>query len=1367
MKQILFLLLSFGFYFPAFAEKKEHYYFSQLSLKDGLSQITVLCSHQDSCGFIWFGTRNGLNRYDGYGFSVFLNDAGDTTSISDNHILCITGGKNNNLWIGTNNGLNRLDLSTNTFKRYFHNRYDERSINHNTINSLYVDEENCLWVGTGSGLNLYDPESDSFKSFNPDSLFTNNPINAMLRQGGYLLAATTYRGLIYININTLKYTLNKNHLPFLDSHDNNYVRSLYLDKKNNLWLGTYSGGVYELPAGGERYINYNQSNGLTDNFVRCISESPSGNILAGTFNGLNVINPQTKEITNYNTYDAGHGGLSHFSIFSILFDRIGALWIGTYAGGINYYSPLARGFRFYDPGNDKKVLFGVFGAILEYGSCLYITTEGGGLLEYDMKNETFHNYLLTSNNNIAYGMNILKSLCRDGDKILCGTNVGSIYTFDLKTKKMSLKYKLDNDEPLYVLQRDSSGCLIAGGVNLTGLYRITPAGIIQKRFPVTGKSDFTFSNVRTFLEIRKNVFLIGTRTDGLYRYDANNKTLVQYEAHLGNPESLPENYISSIYRDSKGNIWIGTFGGGFCLFDTEKETFTTFGTKQGMLNRNVCSIVESLNGHLWISTIDGISDFNPKDLSFKNYSNSNGISINEFTPHSGIRTSHGDIFFSGNNGFLSFNPNNLSLNQNIPPVVLDEIFINNEQIIPGGKDEILDKRIGWKKSITLKYNQSNIAIQYCALNFIFPERNQYAYKLEGFDKTWNEAGNRRVAYYTNIPPGKYVFKVKGSNNDGIWNETGAKIEIVILPPIWKTIWAYLTYILLIMLIITMIFRYFRDKAHLKNEVHLKQVEANAREQFYQDRNRLFTNFSHELRTPLTLIISPVEDIIENEELTSKMRERMLLIRGNSRRLLRLVNNLMDFQKQEGGKLQLHVTEGDIVHFVEEMYLVFNELAISRNIRFGFTHPDKAIQCWFDYDLMEKVCFNFFSNAFKNTPDDGSIEIRMNLMKLSGLKKRFPLKSATFRDEESNYLIIEIENSGGGIPAGDLENIFAPFFQVAQSKHAHSGTGLGLSLSRSIIEMHHGIVWAESHENRGAVFIAILPVGKKFFTEYEIKEGYADSENITQYEIDIPAEKISETADRKKESKTILVVEDNPDIRHYISSHLTCEYNLMEASNGIEAIEKSLQYLPDLIISDLMMPKMDGIEMCSKLKNDQRTSHIPIIIITAKTTAMDIQEGYESGADDFIIKPFNASVLTTRVRNILHTREKLKDLYAKRFSLDALGIEFSSIDEKFMQKLYAMMTKNIANPELNLNAFCREIGMSRANLYRKIKSLTGLSPNEFIRNFRLETAVKILKETNMSVSEVYVAVGFNSLAYFSNCFKSLYGVPPIEYVNARK
>ena len=1363
MKKLIFLFLAFLSGFSGYSS--ERYYFSNLSLEEGLSQITVLCSFQDSNGFMWFGTRNGLNRYDGYNFKIFLNQPGNSTCISDNHILCITEDNDQNIWIGTNNGLNKLDVSTDAFKRYYHNPEDNVSLDHNIISALFIDSENRLWIGTGNGLNLYDPQKNSFISVNPDGLFNNNPINSITWNNGKLVLGTSYQGVVILDPENNSYIIHKNRSEDAHSLSHNYVRSILIDDNKNMWIGTNGGGVNLLKENSDQFIRYNKTNGLNNNYVRCIEKSPEGDILIGTFNGMDVFDQKTGEFTHYNTYNPSHGDLSHYSVYTILFDKNNTLWVGTYAGGISYYNPLTRVFRYYNPGVDEKNMLGVIGTAVEYGPYLYLATEGGGLLEFNQDAETFQHYKLTKESETSYGRNILKVLYLDKGRILCGTNVGTVYSFDPSTKKFTLLYQFDSEDSVYAIQRDSSDCMFFGGVGVVGLTRVTPDGVRHTSFPVKGREEVMFPNVRCLFEVEKNVFLIGTRVDGLFRYDANNEIMIQYKHEPGrkDPDKLPENYISNIFRDSKGNLWIGTFGGGFSLFDPQKGTFQTYDDEDGLSNNNVCAIIESKSGHLWISTIDGISDFNPEDKSFKNYTHSNGINIKEFTPHAGFITSQGKIVFSGNNGFVMFDPENLSFNPYPPSVVLEDFYINNTQILPGGEDGILAKKIGWTQEITLKYNQSNFSVQYSALNFIFSNRNQYAYKLEGFDKDWNEVGERRMAYYTNIPPGTYTFQVRASNNDGVWNKVGTSVVIKVLPPFWKTWWAYLFYTFVIILIMLLIIRYFKEKERLENEMQLKQMETKAREEFHQARNSLFTNFSHELRTPLTLIISPLEDIVEQEDVNPPLKNRLLMMRNNARRLLRLVNNLMDFQKKESGTMHLKIAEGNLVKFVEEMSLLFNELATSRNIRFNFSHPDTKIITWYDRNLIEKVFFNLLSNAFKNTPDGGSVEIRLNLVGLQEMKKMYPAQSRMLYHAEIKYIIIEIEDSGIGIPPEDLEKIFLPFYQVAQSEHANSGTGLGLSLSQSIVEMHHGIVWAESPEQKGAIFKCILPVEKTLFKESEIVEDFKNSEDGWHYSVDIPTERIIEETQTKK-TYTILVVEDNPDVRHYIISHLNQDYNILEAINGVEAIEKSIHYLPDLIITDLMMPKMDGLEMASTLKNDIRTGHIPIIMITARTTVLDIREGYETGVDDYITKPFNASLLKTRVRNILKTREKLKELYGKRFSLETLGVEVTSVDEKFMQKLYDVMEKNMANPDLNLDGFCREIGMSRANLYRKIKSITNLSPNEFIRNFRLETAAKILKESQMSISDVYVTVGFNSLAYFSNCFKALYGISPSEYIN---
>ena len=745
--------------------------------------------------------------------------------------------------------------------------------------------------------------------------------------------------------------------------------------------------------------------------------------------------------------------------------------------------------------------------------------------------------------------------------------------------------------------------------------------------------------------------------------------------------------------------------------------------------------------------------------------------MQEFSPCAGLHLSGNRIFFAGNNGFTLFNPNDIITNPNVPPIILDKLHINNCLIQAGDEGDILKENISTQKKIVLKYNQTNITIEYCALNYIFNNKNQYAYKLEGFDHDWNEVGNRRTAYYTNIPSGTYKFVVKGSNNDGIWNEEGTTLEIVVLPPLWKTWWAYLFYAVVAIALIAFIIRYFTEKKRLQNNIRLKQMEAEVHEEYYQERNRLFTNFSHELRTPLTLIMAPLEEFVKRTDLTDDIHYKVKLMLRNAQRLLRIVNNLMDLQKNESGTMKLQVSENDMIKFTHEAVSSFQDLALYRNIHLQSKHTIHCQAVWCERNLLEKVYFNFLSNAFKNVPDGGTVSVELDVKPYSELTFFLPAKLNKYKNTEIRYLTISIQDNGVGIAPDELEKIFQPFYQVAQNEHSKSGTGIGLSLSKAIIEMHHGVVWAENAtganmsgvglSSSGAVFKFVLPVDKSLFAPEMIIESAEDK--AVSFSVELP-DAAYEPDNSSRKQATILVVEDNRDLNNYICSCLADRYNVVGVTNGEDALAKAVYLLPNLIITDLMMPKMNGIELIRRLKKDMNTSHIPIIMVTAKTGTDDIKEGYAAGADEYITKPFDASILKIRVDNLIQSREKLKELYSKNFSLESLGVDVTSVDEKFMQKLYATLQQNIANSDLNLDAFCKELGLSKSNLYRKIKQITGYSPNEFIRNFRLETAAKMLKETDMSITEVYCAVGYNSLAYFSNSFKTLYGVSPSEFKN---
>jgi len=1346
------ILILFSSFLLQFSQASERYYFTNLSLKDGLSQITVTSIYQDKKGFMWFGTRNGLNRYDGYNFEVFTFGNDKTSSLSDNHVLCINGNESGNLWIGTNNGLNKFDLTTNRIEQYFYAADDKQSLSNNMVFSLCTDKQNNIWIGTNSGLNLYNRQTNAFTRYDLGGLLNNNPVYGIVCIGDDLFLGT-HRGLIRYNI--------KNNQDYHYPSSPVKIRSLYKDFYDNLWIGTQDKGVFLLLKGEDAFTVFDTGNGLTNNYVRSITQSPDGQtILIGTFNGLNVIDIRTNNITQYKEYDSENGNLSHYSIQSLYYDKYQTLWVGTYAGGIDYHSPYGERFRFYNPASKDRSITGIIGPVVETKDYLYIATEGSGLLEMDRKTESYKAYKLYEDNQSAYARNILKSLYLDGDRILCGTNAGTIYSFNLQTKRFSLFHDFRSQNGIYYIGKNRNGDIVVGGVNQIGLTFLSN-GRVKNIFPLRDGTQVSFPNIRCVYEVDKDIYLIGSRNNGLYYYDMNKGEMQHFTSSQSDTKNtLPENYITFIFRDRKKNIWIGTFGGGFCLFNIENKDFTTYNMSQGLPDNNICAIVEDSRHHLWISTISGITDFDPVSKSFRNYAYSSGIRINEFTPHVGLKLSDEQIIFSGNNGFLSFNPANISYNPNVPPIVLENLYVNNEKIPVGG--DILKESLGSQPGITLKYNESNISIEYSALNYIYSNKNEYAYKLEGFDEDWNEVGSRRMAYYTNIPPGKYTFIVRGANNDGVWNNEGASIGITILPPLWKTWWAYTLYILFVVGILAFIYRYFCEKRRLENDIKLRQAEARAQEEFHQERNKLFTNFSHELRTPLTLILSPLDDIAEKPELIPpQMENKIHLMRNNAQRLLRLVNNLMDFQKKESGTMKLKISEGDFIAFTEEMIILFKELAASRNIGFNFTHSVETLDYWFDKSLMEKVYFNFLSNAFKNTPNGGAVSVELDLVPLDKLKNDFPSHSGSFVDNDNKYIILRINDTGSGIAESELEKIFAPFYQVAQNEHSASGTGLGLSLSKSIIEMHHGVVWAENTEWKGASFRCILPVDKSLYSEEDFDETRQYINASANVQVLETLQKRDE-ADKKK-LYTILVVEDNADVRNYIISHLNEDYNIISAANGADAIDKAIAHMPDLIISDVMMPKMNGMEMAVQLKNDLRTGHIPIIMITAKAMPDDMKEGYEVGADDYITKPFNASVLVARVKNIIRSREKLKEIYGKRFSLESLGVETTSADDRFLQKLYKAIENNVSNPELNLDSFSKEIGMSKANLYRKIKALTNLSPTEFIRNFRLEMAAKIMKEARLPVSEIYVTVGFSSHAYFSNCFKALYGISPTDYM----
>lgn len=1343
MKRYLSLLSLIFFTIFAYADTK--YHFTSYSVQDGLSQLHVNTIYQDKTGYIWLGTRNGLNRFNGNTFTVFQNSNDDPNSISNSTVTCITEDTLRNIWVGTENGLNRLDTKRNGFRHYFIS--PEKSAINDKILSLAVDNDNTLWVGTRNDMYVYNRKDDRLERMSIKGV-DGNSVNAILVRGNLIYIGTTNQGLKVYDRIKKRVVATYNTKSATRRLPSDYVKDIYVDRKNNLWISTYEDGVCVIRYGQNTVETFNTSNGLSSNRVRSLRESPVGEIWVGTYGGLNIINPVTNRITVYN--EGMMGEHSYRSIYSIFFDRMSTVWIGTYYGGVVYYNPYGHLFNYFNPSKGTKKDIGVIDDAVEVGNMLYICTEGSGLVEFNRETSEFNNYELSDRATTAF-----KTIYKDGDRLLCSTNKGEIYTFNPASKQFVKTWESPIKRPIYCLKRNRAGQLMVGGIGpKSGLTFINADGTSYYTFPLKGGKRISFPNVICVCEVENDVYLIGTKSNGLYCYDKINQRLL-YADRL---KSVGQ-FISCILKDRSGRIWVSSLENGLSEVSLATGKITTYDEKSGLKDNQICKVVESNDNTLWLSSLNGISNFDLRTHKFVNYGKESGIHIQEFTVCSGMRLSNNDVFFGGNNGFVLFNPTEIITNPAVPPIVIENLFVNNKVVTPGDETGILEDNIMAQKKIVLSYDQANFNIEYCALSYVFNNKSEYKYKLEGFDKEWNYVGNRRTAYYTNVPAGTYRFVVIGSNNDGVWNEEGASITIVVRPPLWKTWWAYLIYIICISAITYRLAKHSAEKRRMKNSILVEREAAKVHEQYYQERNRLFTNFSHELRTPLTLIMAPLDDLAQSKELDSGMRYKMGLIQRNARRMMRLVNNLMDLQKNESGSMKLQVAEYDFIKFTKEVVLAFKDMAIYRNIHLEFKHQEENITSYFDWNLFEKVYYNLLSNAFKNVPNDGHVTLSVETREGKDLAA-FGCKDSRLLGGQAKYIAVAVRDNGGGIAPGELDKIFKPFYQVAQNEHSKSGTGIGLSLTQAIVFMHHGTIWAENAENgTGAVFKFVIPADASLYG----KEQWAAKkvESAVEYDLDIPETEYEPETERKK-SATILVVEDNRDLNDYICSCLSEKYNVIGVTNGEKALEKAISVLPNLIITDLMMAKMDGMELIAHLKENINTSHIPIIMVTAKSNPEDIQKGYEAGADEYITKPFDPKILKIRVDNIIASRENLKKVYGKNFSLESLGVDLTSVDEKFMQSLYDLLQRNISNSDMNLEDVCQEMGFSKSNLYRKIKQITGLSPNEFVRKYRLETAAKMLRETDKNITEIYYSVGFNSLAYFSNCFKTQYGMSPTEF-----
>jgi len=1225
--------------------------FERFTSDQGLSQNTVQCIFKDSHGFLWLGTEQGLNKYDGYEFVIYKNIPDDKTSLSNNKVLSICEDQSGDLWIGTyGGGLNKFDREKEAFTRYIHIPDDPKSLSDNEVCSSYADRSGVLWIGTSSGLDKFDKKKETFVHYKHDpndhqSLSGSKVFSICEDRSGVLWIGTFGGGLNKFDRETDIFVHYKQDPNDPKSLSDDKVFSIYEDRSGVLWIGTFGGGLNKFDREKENFIHYKHDHSdpqsLSDIRVHSIYEDQSGVLWIGTFGGgLDKFDRKEETFVHYKQDPNDPQSLSDNRIWSICEDQSGVLWIGTFGGGLNKLDRWKETFVHYKQiPNDPKSLSdnSVFSIFEDRSGVLWIGTDDGGLNKFDRKKNTFIHYKQDRNKPQSLSVNSIRSIYEDhSGELWIGTYGLGLNKFD-REKETFVRYKYDSNDPnslsdnaVFSIYEDRSGVLwigtLEGGLNK--FIREKETFVHYTNNPDDSKS-LSDNRVESIYEDRTGVLWIGTYGGGLNKFDREKETFIHYTHNPDDPKSLSDNTVFSIYEDQSGEIWIGT-SGGLNKFDRERDTFKHYREKDGLPNDVIYGILEDDQGYLWMSTNRGLARFNPEIEIFKNYDVKDGLQSNEFNQNAFYKSRSGEFFFGGNNGFNAFCPDSLKDNPHIPSIIITDFKIFNKSvpIFKGNSSEespdsiFLDKHISETDELNLSYRESVFSFEFVALDFRIPEKNKYAYMMEGFDKGWNYTDSKkRSATYTNLDPGKYIFRVKGSNNDGIWNEKGTSILLTITPPFWKTWWAYSIYSILFL---TIIFGYVR---HKKNELENEREVSNQLRRVDKLKDEFLANTSHELRTPLNGIIGIAESLIDGAtgELPEKTNSNLSMITYSGKRLAALVNDILDFSKMKNKDLEIRKQPIDIEVMTEVVLKISESLLAGKKIWLKNEIPKDIPLVEGDENRIQQILLNLIGNAIKFT-ESGSVTV-----------------SAI---DQNGMVKVSITDTGVGIPEDKYDQIFQSFEQVdASIAREYGGTGLGLSITKNLIELHGGTIRVTSEVGKGSTFSFTLPKAanetestrdqyRRNFVEQTDKPSIKSVAKVKEKEKVV----LSEDSFKLKEGDqiNILVVDDEPVNQQVLLNHLTAmKYNVEQAFSGEEALravggDKKF----DIVLLDVMMPRMSGYEVCRRIREKYLESELPVIMITAKDQVVDLVEGFSSGANDYLAKPFSKSELLARIRTHL-------------------------------------------------------------------------------------------------------------------------------------
>ncbi|WP_299012551.1 two-component regulator propeller domain-containing protein [uncultured Polaribacter sp.] len=1343
MKQKIFLFILLLFTKLASAQLSS-YNFKNINISDGLSNNTVTAIQEDKFGQIWFATSNGLNKYNGREFTIYRNKPRDKFSISSSEVSNILIDKEGIIWAGTFNGLNRYDPKNNTFKRFYRRASNKFSLSNSLIICSLEMYRGNIWFGTANGVSIYNKRTKNFKRF-----LTKNPkkgsraINDIYRDNKNIIWLATNDGLIKVDRDknykfiTSEYNLNNKKNKF-------HINSVLQLSPEIIGLGTKYNGFLHFNTKTKKF-EYPKKINIPQNLdVRDLEIDSDKNLWIATTNGLYIIdsNNQTTFI-NENNVD-NYSPIQNY-IRTIFKDKNGLIWLGTQNGGVITWDKSYQNFLHF---KNKKSNNNITNSIVtDQEKNIYFATEKGVVNVFDKNGNVSEIFRIKSTEKNR--THPIKTLFYNNiDNLLfIGTENKGIIVYDVKLKKIRpniiskplkdlLKNSIVND-----IKKDSKNNLIIGANGL---------GII--RYNCDTKKIRQFARNRIASNIIKSIY-IDTNDEilvggigGVSTIKINEKGIAKINNYFKNRPLLTYN-VSAVFKDSKNVIWIGTTTRGLYKIKNNKTEIVNFPNRDKFTS--VHSILEGEKGVLWLSTDIGIVRYNINTSKSFTYNHNNIIANNKFRPNSSLKIGKqfyfGDLF-----GVTTFNTEKIIKSTDVPRVVLSKLKIKNKEVNLDTDDMILSKSLNYSDALELDYKNSNFSISYALPNYINSKGNKYAYRLKGLDNSWTYT-NQTEAYFTLQSAGEYTFQVKGANHDNVWNNRPANINVIIHPAPWKTWWAYTIYLLLLFIALYGISWFIQSKARLKDKLKLESITNKKNEELNKVKLEFFTNISHEFRTPLTLITAPLEKILSDYSGPSEIYKKLKIIESSTNHLLRLINRLMDFRKLESNQFQLATAEGNIVKFLQEIFLSFSEHAKDGNYNYQYLPSEEEILVYYDRYKLERVFYNLISNAFRYTKNGGNIFVKIS--------------------QQNKKVVITIEDSGVGISEEFIDKIFDRFFEVAVHKQTNTnhvkGTGIGLSIAKNIVKLHHGDISVENIKPHGAKFTVKLNLGTTHLSEKEIIPNFKKSDDVSQYITQINLPKYEKNKPVKnlileEQKQTILIVEDNTVLRSFMKEILKENYNILQAKNGKEAFNLATKHLPDLIVSDVVMPEMVGTELCSKIKTSITTSHIPVILLTSRTSLVYKFEGLESGADDYITKPFNIKEFTLKIKNILDSKQSLKNKFMSNTSFETLDISLTSIDQKLLEKAFKIVKDNIANADFNIAQFSEDLGVSRSMLFTKIKAWANATPNDFIQEIRLKHASKLLELDKLSVAEVSYKVGFKRPKYFSQCFKKKYGLTPSEF-----